>query len=237
MNIKNILVENLSYNSIFSTPINQILRYHPIISFIKKLRKKNNLNILEVGSGGAGITKFVKLPVTSMDIEFDNNSGPYIKKILHSAIDKFPFKDNEFDVVMSIDCYEHLPKNKRKKNLEEMYRVSKKYILITTIFSLHKWHKKILETWNKKSKIYQAILEHKHAGFPDVNEVYNFLKGKNYQLKIINGTHPRLAYFLNLTEENIITMILSRTILKLFLPVFKLYKGKNRIYFFIKKNN
>ena len=236
MNLKNFLMEKLSYDSMLVTPVNQVLRNRPIVAFVKEIREKNKgLKILEVGSGAAGITKFVRIPVTGMDIEFHGKQSPYLKQLKHSAIEKFPFKDNEFDVVISTDCYEHLPKGKRGKTLEEMYRVSKKYITFTTIFGLHKWHRKILDKWTDGT-ITSGIHDIKVKGSPDMDEITSFLRKKgNHTLKMEYGTHPRLAYYLNLADKNIFTKSLSRTILKLFLPLFKLYKGKERIYFFITK--
>ena len=119
--------------------------------------------------------------------------------------------------------------------LEEMYRVSNKHVLITTLFGDTKWDRKVLQNWTSKDKYYQDIFEHKQAGFPDVKEIYSFLKNKKCRLRKRYGIHPRLAYFFMLTEQNIFMMLLSRTALKLFLPLLKLYKGKNRIHFFIEK--
>lgn len=235
MNLKNFLREKLSYDSMLVTPVNQVLRNLPIVTFVKEIRKNNkDLKILEVGSGAAGITKFVKIPVTGIDIEFHGKSSPYLKRIKHSAVEKFPFRDNEFDAVISTDCYEHLPREKRKKTLEEMYRVSKKYIAFTSIFGLHKWHKKILDKWTDGT-ITRGIHDIKLKGSPDIDEISSFLRNKRIKLKIEYGTHPRLAYYLNLTDKNVFTRPLSRTVLKLLIPAFRLYNSKERIYFFITK--
>lgn len=235
MKLKDFLREKLSYDSMLVTPVNQVLRNHPIVTFVKDIRKNSKFfNILEVGSGAAGITKFVKMSVTGIDIEFHGKSSPYLKQIRHSAVEKFPFRDNEFDAVISTDCYEHLPKGKRKKTLEEMYRVSKKYIAFTSIFGFHKWHQKILNKW-KEGTISRGIHDISVKGSPDIDEINSFLRNKRVQLRIEYGTHPRLAYYLNLADKNFFTRPFSRTVLKLFLPLFKLYKGKERIYFFITK--
>ena len=237
MSLKKFLMGKLSYDSMLVTPVNQVLRNRPIVNFVKKLRKKNkNLKILEVGSGAAGITKFIKTPVTGIDIQFYGRPSPYLKQLKHSAVEKFPFKDNEFDAVISTDCYEHLPSGKRRKTLEEMYRVSKKYVAFTTIFGLHKWHKKILSKWDTSGTISKGIHDIKAKGSPAMGEIRAFLGKKNYTLKTEYGTHPRLAYYLNLLDKNVLTKVPSRTTLKLLVPAFRLYKGKERIYFFITKN-
>ena len=235
MSLKNFLREKLSYDSMLVTPVNQALRNYPIVSFVKEIRKKDKgLKILEIGSGAAGITKFLKVPVTGIDIEFHGKSSPYLKQVKHSAIEKFPFKDNEFDMVISTDCYEHLPMGKRKKTLEEMYRVSKKYIAFTSIFGFHKWHQKILDSW-KDGTISRGIHDISVKGSPDIDEIGSFLRNKKIQLRTEYGTHPRLAYYLNLADRNALARPFSRTFLKLLLPLFRLYRGRERIYFFIAK--
>jgi ubiquinone/menaquinone biosynthesis C-methylase UbiE len=236
MGIKEAIEQQVSYDSALATPLNQALRYLPIVEFLKKLRKKNkNLRVLEVGSGNAGITKFIKIPVTGMDVAFDDKPSPYLKRVRHSALRKFPFKDNCFDVVLSVDTYEHLPKGKREKMLEEMYRVSRRHIVLTTIFGLNKWHRKVLESWDKKSRHYQDILEHKRMGFPETKEVESFLKRKRCIFRKVRGTRPALAYFLNLAEQNIFGKVLSRTLLKALLPVFRHCNSSERLYYFIIK--
>lgn len=236
MNLLNNLKERISYDSILATPINQTLRYYPFVDFIKELLKKNNkLKILEVSSGASGITKYIKTPVVGIDISFPDKPSPYLKQLKHSALRRFPFKDNEFDVVLSVDGYEHLPKSKRRKTLEEMYRVSKKYMLLTTLFGETKWDRKVLTEWTPKHKYYRDIFEHKKMGFPSLNEIKDFLRNKKHRVKILKGIHPKLAFYLMLSEQRVFTMITGRTLLKLLLPAFKIFKGSNRLHFFIEK--
>ena len=223
------LKSKVRYDSILTIPITQELRYFRFAEFIKNLLKeKKGLKILEVSSGASGITKFVKTPVIGMDIRFIDLPSPFLKQLRHSALKKFPFKDNEFDAVLSVDGYEHLPKKKRKKTLLEMYRVTNKHLLITTLFNETKYDRKILREWGPENKYYNDIYEHKKMGFPSLNEIRQYLHGKKYKIKIMKGAHPRLAYFLKKSEQNIISSMLSRTVLRIFMPILKRITGTKR---------
>ena len=227
----------MKFDSMLATPISQILRYHPIVKYIKGLKRNNhNLSILEVGSGSSGITKFIKTEVTGMDIGFSSLQSPYLKKVEHSAIEAFPFKDNEFDVVISVDCYNYLPKARRRICLEEMYRVSGKYMCIV-IVTENKWYKRVLDKWDKKKKMYMAMESMEKAGSPTLSEIGGFLKGMNCKYRMERGTPPAVSYFLNILDDNIFTKALGRTVLKLFVPVLVTLKGKERVYFFITKQH
>lgn len=43
----------------------------------------------------------------------------------------YPFKNESFDLVTSLEVLEHLPQEDFKRGISELQRVSKKYILIT----------------------------------------------------------------------------------------------------------
>lgn len=86
-----------------------------------------NLKILDIGAGP------FKYP-GSISIDFNPNSNPDVLWDLNNY--PWPFKDNEFDIVYSSHCLEHL--NDPKKALEEIWRISKpnaKLILIVPHFS------------------------------------------------------------------------------------------------------
>ena len=154
-------ISEILYNSPLEMSINMKLRYMPVISNLRKIREQNkNLKVLEVGSGSKGITRFFRHPITGMDMEFQKHKNKYLKEVISSAAKKFPFKDNEFDVVISVDSIEHIAKDKREKALMEMLRVSNKHIIITCPFGMSKWDKKVLNKWPKDSATYKNINEH-----------------------------------------------------------------------------
>ncbi len=233
MEIKSKVLEIL-HNSPLEVSINRKLRYIPIVSKLRKIRKQNkNLKILEVGSGSKGITRFFKHSVTGMDIEFQKHKNKYLREISSSASKKFPFKNNEFDVVISVDSIEHIPTSSRQKALKEMLRVSNKHVIITCPVGMSKWDKKVLNKWPKNSATYKNIKEHLDCGIPDPDEIAKPFK--SCKIKMIYGAHPGLEYYIKLMERNIIGKAFARTILKVLMPFFALIKGKSRRVYFIEK--
>ncbi len=233
MNIKNKFIEIL-YNSPLEVSINMRLRYAPAVARLKKLRRLNKkIKILEVGSGSKGITRFFKYPVVGVDIEFQEHKNKYLKEIVSSATKKFPFKDNEFDAVISVDSIEHIPRNKRAKALKEMLRVSKKYIVITCPCEITKWDKRVIEKWPKNSPTYLNVKEHIDCGIPTGTEIEEAFKDCKIEMEY--GMHPLFEYYIKLMERNIIGKVFSRTVLKIFLPLFAVAKGDSRRCYFIEK--
>ena len=110
-------------------------RYSAVVKEIEKMEKAGSTCILEVGSGGKGISRFVRKPeyaITLLDIRKD----PFIgMKKRHNLIIgdgcKLPFKDRSFDVVLSADTVEHVPKDIRYRLLAELKRVCQRKIILT----------------------------------------------------------------------------------------------------------
>lgn len=50
---------------------------------------------------------------------------------IQASIDKLPFHDNEFDLVLCLEVIEHLPQNIYRQGLKELTRVSNKYIIVS----------------------------------------------------------------------------------------------------------
>ena len=65
-------------------------------------------------------------------------------KTIVGSIDEIPLKDNSYDCVTCLEVIEHLPVNIYTKALEEICRVSRKYIIISVPFN-----EKIEENYNQ----------------------------------------------------------------------------------------
>lgn len=116
--------------------INQKIRYSVIYNYIKKLGG-NNCSICEVGSGNFGMGRFIKrVPFTGVDVNFSDYSKdikPFPKNMTPIESDvtkKLPFPKNCYNLVVSMDVFEHLPKKKRKHYLEELLRISKGVVIV-----------------------------------------------------------------------------------------------------------
>jgi len=103
------------------------IRYAPIVSFIRTYRPRS---ILEVGSGPQGIAYFLKdMGVVGTDVRFGEKPLTNIRPVMASSVD-LPFQENAFDMVVSSDMMEHLPKNLRQSAMKEMLRVAARYVVV-----------------------------------------------------------------------------------------------------------
>ncbi len=101
-------------------------------SYFYQLREVISLapkNMLEVGVGdnvvGSYLENNFKIKYTSVDI--DPNLSPSVV----SGIDNLPFGDNYFEIVLACEVLEHLPFDRFSVCLEEIRRVSSKYVIIS----------------------------------------------------------------------------------------------------------
>ena len=124
-------------------------------SLIKNYKLNNNSSILDVGCGKAFLLYEIKKLLPKIKIcGFDiskyglNSAKKEIKKILflHKAQDKYPFKNKQFDLVISLGCLHNLKIFEIKKALNEIQRVGKKsYLMLESyrnekeLFNLQCW--------------------------------------------------------------------------------------------------
>jgi cyclopropane fatty-acyl-phospholipid synthase-like methyltransferase len=118
-------------------------RYEEIVHL---LNLKPHEKILNIGSGkGYTFEAFNETnPITGMDIfpKEENVISQKNFKYIQRKNDPLPFKDKEFDVVVSIGVLEHIqPEESFLKTCEEIQRVGKKFLVIvpsiTTILEPH----------------------------------------------------------------------------------------------------
>lgn len=95
----------------------------------------NPKNCLDVGCGtGALVRALRKLGIKAYGVEIskyaldsaENDVKPYLK---YGDITDLPYKDGEFDLVLSFDVLEHIERSKLRKSVEETVRISSKWIL------------------------------------------------------------------------------------------------------------
>jgi ubiquinone/menaquinone biosynthesis C-methylase UbiE len=98
--------------------------------------KRNTHNILDIGSGTGGATKFLEKYGKVTGIEKNNYAISLAKKrglkIIKGEAEKLPFKNNNFDLVTIFDVLYHKDVKDVKKAILEIKRVLKQngYILI-----------------------------------------------------------------------------------------------------------
>tara|TARA_Y100000590_G_C15747165_1_gene1022566 strand:+ start:9797 stop:10462 length:666 start_codon:yes stop_codon:yes gene_type:complete len=116
-------------------------RWKPVAELlINNYNLDNNSSILDVGCGKAFLLYEMKLLLPGLKISgFDiskhglENSKDEIKKdlFIHKAQDIYPFKDKQFDLVISLGCLHNLRIFELKTALQEIERVGKRgYVML-----------------------------------------------------------------------------------------------------------
>lgn len=152
------------------------LRYIPVVDELKK-RRLITSKILEVGSGSLGITPYLKKPIDGVDIDFAGPQTDLLNKIKGTGT-KLPFRKNSYDVVISVDFLEHLPKGDRQTAIDESIRVAKKLAIIVVPSGEHaqKQDKEIYFYWQKVFNNQNRFLsQHVTYGLPQTEEILVYI--------------------------------------------------------------
>lgn len=102
--------------------------------------------ILDLGCGNKGISKQLPGKVTTLDIFPKFNPD-----ILWDLTKPLPLKDNSYDVILLLDVIEHVDRESGARLLDEIKRVAKKRIIISTPLY---WTPNDEETNNPQSEYY-----------------------------------------------------------------------------------
>ena len=138
-------------------------------------------SILDVGGSGGSILNFIQHPnlcVLDIDKTALMSSDKRTNKIVADGC-RIPFKDDSFDVVVSIDSLEHVQVQRRNDYLCELRRVAKKKVLlhlpVKSDDGMYKGEE-YDEIFNKKYKMITGIedsntIEHLKYGLPKIDDV------------------------------------------------------------------
>ena len=132
---------------------------------IDDILKLKPLSIIDVGCGRNGlkkeilnqsnIKKFIGVDIAAKEAD------------IISSADNIPCKNNEFDLLVSLDVLEHIPESLIEDTLKEWARVSKRFYLKIAMFEehhslsgehLHLCVKKH-DWWEKKLKKYTEVIK------------------------------------------------------------------------------
>ena len=105
------------------------ISYFYQIDLVKKLGVNK---VLEVGIGNKTVSNYLKL--SGFDVTTcDNNES--LEPDVVGDIRKLPFEDESFEVIMAYEVLEHLPWNDIPETIDELFRVTSKYVVISLPFT------------------------------------------------------------------------------------------------------
>lgn len=162
-------------------PFDQYQRYENMKRVVNQLRGDNgSFKILEVGAEDhSNLEKFFP----NDDIFISNLQTPESQlenpKYIQADATNMAFADNEFDIIIACDVYEHIPQNLRKDFLSELTRVCKIAFIICAPIELPEIHAVEVRT-NELYKTltghdYIWLKEHIDNGLPCLNETLEIL--------------------------------------------------------------
>jgi len=105
------------------------------IQIIKDVIPKEVKTILDIGCGNGVITNELGKYFDVTGLDRSEKALSFVKtKKLKASCDNIPVENNSFDLVFSSELLEHLTDEIFYKTVEEIKRITKKYILITVPF-------------------------------------------------------------------------------------------------------
>ena len=105
------------------------LRYLPAVKEIRKAGLEHS-KIIEIGSGSTGITPYFRKNIDGLDINFEGPKAKYLNKIRGEAYN-LPFKDNSYDVSLSVDVLEHIEPEYLESVLDHLEELTERMIFIS----------------------------------------------------------------------------------------------------------
>lgn len=217
-------------------------RYSVVSRWVKKNKP---LNVLDVGGGWRTIYPELEsqvnsgsINITSVDVNFeDKKIFDKISYTQTSPGQRLPFKDKSFDLVFSLDAFEHIPAKQREFFIKEISRVSKKDLILSFPTGEQSQNlDKELYDFSKKhsSEIHRFFIEHIDNGLPDISDYFKLINTAG--LSLVNEKPLHSIFFRRLVMK---LWILNPKVYKLFSPlILVLYKTLGfgdcyrRYYFF-----
>ena len=178
-NVKMVLQEiNNRLPNAITVPFDTYQRYKFVSDLISNFKCET---ILDVGGGASMVKRFLKdKNVLILDLDQGDVIGNGVA---------LPFKDDSFDVTMSLDVLHYVPSEHRDSFFNELVRVGRKYVIITNPFedrAIQNAERECNEYYRKLyGEDYKWLKKGFHKGLPDLTEVKNHFA--EYNVDVYNN--------------------------------------------------
>ncbi len=123
-------IEEITGMDLYELPFDQFQRYKSVEEIVSLLKRDKVFKILDVGGYPGLISRFLpEEEAYFLDVVSCN-----LPNYIQGDGTSLPFSNSSFDVVTSLDVYEHIPANRRELFIEEICRISKDLIIISAPF-------------------------------------------------------------------------------------------------------
>jgi len=169
-------------------PFDQYQRYKMVEELVELIRDGRRLRILDVG----GHPGFISVVLPEDDTFVLDILPPEGLNSVQGDGARLPFKDDSFDLVVSVDTLEHIPSGQKIRFLEEQLRASRDYVLLAAPFedeNISLAEQIVNEFFIKKTgHPNDSLEEHFANGLPRLSETLSFFDENGVQhLEVPNG--------------------------------------------------
>jgi SAM-dependent methyltransferase len=174
------------------------LRYLPVA---EHLERSGAEQVLDVGSGGAGLSLYWGRSTIALDLSFSPAGyGSLVRPVLGSAT-ALPFKARSIEVIVSSDVLEHIPRGDRTRVLSEMLRVARRQIIVAAPCGqrAHEAEREVARVYREKNDgTHRWLQEHLDHGLPEAEEVEEAIRslarehGGRARIRVAKNTNLRL---------------------------------------------
>ena len=177
---------NQGSEELLDLPFDQYTRHRIVARVAESARRvhgRERLDVLDVGGFPCLTPRFIPDDrVVVIDVaEGEPPEGAHYVRADGSAL---PFGDSRFDLVVSLDSLEHVPRERREAYVCELLRVSRGYALILAPFAqdevvlAERLLAEFIRVVNQEEQ--PQLREHRTFGLPELDEWTSFIRGRGY---------------------------------------------------------
>jgi SAM-dependent methyltransferase len=153
------------------------LRYLPIGDYLNRVDPQT---VLDVGSGGTGLSRYWGRPTIGLDFSPTDSSEGSLTRFVRGAGAALPFKDRSIDAVVCADVLEHVPAKGRERLLSELMRVSASDLILAVPCGIqaHRAEVEVERIYEERTgRPHPWLREHLDHGLPEAPELREMLRG------------------------------------------------------------
>lgn len=220
-------------------------RTYVVKKILDKIDKNKKKKIIDIGGGWGNLERSLKrkdIAIYEPNDEFIDIAKKYSNLVIKGYGEKINIDDNTFDLAISIHTLEHIPKQNRKKFLNEMTRIANEYIILFNPYGdySHKLCLEIKKFCEKRGiEISPFTLEHLQCGLPEIHEIQSIMKSyRSWEMLELRDTQnyytDKLFFFLWYSKIPFLKLIFL-PILSIFAFTFKDIKPNTCLVIIYKK--